>query len=233
MTYTVTKLITESYYLSGRLAQGLQTISGPQLFKGLELLNAVLAVKSVNERLIPYFNSYDFTAVVNQEKYFIPNLVFCETLTFNYQNVRYSMAPMGRVEYQGSARVNNISSLMFNYSVERCLKGSNIFMYFLPDMTYPCTVWGKFSLLSVVLNQDLETTLDDFYIEYLRYALADYICQDSNITFQPQNAQKLEEYEKQFMDISAPDLTVRRSSGLVGKQPSLWGMANLSRGWVP
>lgn len=232
MAYTVTKLITESYYLSGRLARGLQSITGEQLNNGLSLLNAVLSVKSVNERLIPYFNSYDFTAVINQEKYFIPNMVYCETLTFNYQNVRYSMVPMGRVEYHGSARVNNISSLMFNYEVERCLGGSNLFMYFLPDMTYPCTVWGKFSLLSVVLNQDLEATLDDFYIEYLRYALAEYICQDSNIAFQPQNQAQLEAYEKQFMDISAPDLRIQKSSGLVGKQPSLWGQANLGHGWT-
>lgn len=232
MAYTVTQLITESYYLSGRLAQGLQSISGQQLSQGLKLLNAVLAVKSVNERLIPYFLKYQFTAVVNQEVYFIPNLILCETLTFNYQNVRYSMTPMSRRVYQGSARVNNISSLMFDYNVERCKGGANLSMYFLPDSTYPCTVWGKFSLTSVALNQNLEDSLDTFYIEFLRYALAEYICHDNNIAFQPQNKEKLEEYEQAFMDISTPDLSLVKISGLGGKVPSLWAQANLGRGWT-
>jgi hypothetical protein len=232
MAYTVTKLITESYYLSGRLAQGLQTISGQQLAKGLLLLNSVLAVKSVNERLIPYFTKYQFDAVVNQEVYFIPNLIFCETLTFNYQNVRYSMTPMSRRVYQGSDRVNNIASLMFDYNVERCIGGANLSMYFLPDSDYPCTIWGKFSLSAVALNQNLEDSLDTFYIEFLRYALAEYICQDNNIAFQPQNKEKLEEYEQAFMDISTPDLSLVKISGLGGRIPSRWGQANLGRGWT-
>lgn len=232
MAYTVTKLITNAYYLSGRIAEGLQTITGNQLNKGLLLLNAVLTTKSVNERLIPYFNSYQFNAFPGQEVYFIPNLIMAETLTFNYQNVRFSMEPMSRRVYQGSARVNNITSLMFNYNVERTKGGANISMYFLPDMNYPCTVWGKFSLLQVALNQDLEANLDDFYIEYLRYATAELICHENNITFQPQNREKLDEYEKQFMDISAPDLSIVIHSPFQGKVPSPWSVANISRGWT-
>jgi len=232
MAYTVTKLITDSYYLSGRLSKGLQTITGAQLNTGLSLLNSVLAVKSVNERLIPYFSKYEFTAEPDTEVYFIPHLILAETLTFNYQNVRYSMEPMGRREYQGSSRVNNITSLMFDYNVERCKGGANLSMYFLPDSNYPLTLWGKFSLNSVVLNQDLEATLDEYYIELLRYALAEYICHDNNIAFQPQNKEKLEEYEQAFLDVSAPDLSLVKMSGLGGKQPSLWGQANLGRGWT-
>ncbi len=232
MTYTVTKLITNSYYLSGKLAQGLQTISGRQLEKGLQLLNAVIAVKSVNERLIPYFTSYSFNAVPGQEVYFIPNLIFADTFTFNYQNVRYSMYQMQRVQYQGSSRVNNIDSLMFNYNIERCKGGANLSMYFLPDSEYPCTIWGKFSLVSVVLNQDLESTMDLDFIEYLRYALAEMICQDNNVTFQPQNKQKLEEYENLFLDKSGLDLTIQIVSSFKDKTPSLWGIANLGP-WMP
>jgi hypothetical protein len=234
MTYTVVQLITDSYYLSGRLARGLQIITGSQLNTGLRLLNAVITVKSVNERLIPYFTEYQFNAVVGQEEYFISNLIYAETLTFNYQNVRYSMQPMGRKEYQGSPRVNNIQSLMFDYHVERTKGGSNLFMYFLPDMNYPCTLWGKFSLTTVALNQNLEDTLDQFYIEYLRYALAEYICHDNNIAFQPQNKEKLEEYEQAFLDIGPPDLTIEFCSGLRGSpQPDMFCEANIARGWRP
>ncbi len=231
MAYTVTKLITESYGLSGLVNSGLQAVSGPQVRKGLNLLNSILAVKTVNERLIPYFKKYQFNAVVDQEEYFIPNLIYIETLTFDYSEVRWSMEPLTRRVYQGSARANNIDSLMFNYYVERTKGGANLFMYFLPDQTYPMTIWGKFSLDSVVLSQDLEGTLDTFYIEYLRYALAEYICHAYNVTFQPQNKMKLEEYEEQFLDTSAPDLSIKKYSGLGSPGQSIWGQVNLGHGW--
>lgn len=234
MAYTVATLIKDAYSLSGLVASdGLQTVTGAQMIKGLRMLNAFISTKSVNERLIPYFTQYEFSAVVEQESYFVPNLIYAETLTFNYQSVRYSLNSMSRKEYFGTDRANGIASLMFDYRVERCKGGSNLFMYFLPDSDYPCTIWGKFSLGSVVLNQDLESTLDLFYINYLKYGVGSYICNDRNITFQPQNQRQLDEYEQQFMDISAPDLTLTKVSGLQGKMPSRWGIVNLSGGWVP
>lgn len=232
MAYTVTKLITESYYLSGILSRELQTISGSQLNLGLQLLNNVLATKTVMSRLIPYFTSYQFNAVVGQETYFVPNLIYIETLTFDYSTVRWSMEQLSRKEYQGSARANNIDSLMFNYYVERCLGGANLFMYFFPDMTYPMTIWGKFSLAQVVLGQDLSTTLDLFYIEFLRYLLAQAICNDRNVTFQPQNQKQLDIYLEQFLDTSAPDLRVTKFSALTGQGQSIWGAVNLGHGYT-
>lgn len=232
MTTTVTTLITDSYYLSGVLSQGLQTISGNQLSKGLRFLNAILALKSVNNRLIPYFTEYNFNAVVGQEIYSIPNLISVETLTFEYSTVRWSMNQCTRIEYQGMSRANNITSLPQYYYTERCLGGSKLYMYFLPDQGYSFTLWGKFSLANVVLNQNLSTTLEAFYIEFLRYCLAEYICGDSNITFQPQNKAMLDQYEQVFLDISAPDLTIQRVSGLRGDGMSPWGQANLGHGWT-
>lgn len=232
MAYTVTKLITEAYYLSGVLSRQLQTVSGSQLRIGLRLLNDILAVKTVNERMIPYFTKYQFNAVVEQEEYFVPNLIYIETLTFDYSTVRWSMEQLSRKEYQGSSRANNINSLMFNYYVERCLGGANLFMYFKPDMAYPMTIWGKFSLSSVVQNQDLSATLDDFYIVYLLYSLAEYICNDNNVTFQPGNAKKLAQFEEEFLDTSAPDLKIQKFSALRGQGQSIWGQVNLGHGWT-
>lgn len=232
MTYTITKLITDSFYLSGILSEGLQTISGAQLQKGLRLLNAFIAIKSVDTRLIPYFTYYTLNSVVGQEEYFIPKLLMVETLTFNYSTVRWSMIQDTRRNYQGSSRANNINSLMQEFLIERCLGGANLFMYFKPDAIYPIEIWGKFALSNVVLNQDLSSSLDDFYINYLRYGLGNYICQDANITFQPQNKDELEKMEQVFLDISAPDLTVQSISGLRGKGRSIWGQANLGHGWT-
>ena len=94
-------------------------------------------------------------------------------------------------------------------------------------------IWGKFALLNVVLNQDLETTLEAFYIEYLRYALAEYICQANNITFQPQNKATLDDFEQQFLDIDAPDLTVQRKTAYGSRPLWSWSLVNLSHGWQP
>jgi len=231
MAYTVTQLITEAYYLSGRVSQGLQTVSGQQLNQGLNLLNSILATNTVDERLIPYFTKYDFNTIVGQESYFIPSLIMIETLTFNYSQVRWSVEPTTRKYYQGSSRANNIESLMMNYYVERGKGGATIFFYFLPDQIYPVTIWAKFSLSQVVLNQDLSAILEIYYINYLRYALAEYICHANNITFQPQNSEELKRLEKVLLDTSAPDLTIQNMSGLKARGQSIWGLVNLSRGW--
>jgi hypothetical protein len=232
MAYTVTKLITDAYYLSGRLSEGLNTISGDQLAKGLRLLNSILAIHSVDERLIPYFTKYQFNAEIDTEEYFIPDLIYVETLTFDYSSVRWSMKQTTRKQYQGSSRANNIDSLMYEFYVERCKGGANLFMYFKPDQAYPMTIWGKFSLSSVVQNQDLEATLDRFYIEYLRVKLGKYIASDANITFQPYNEELLQQYEKIFLDTSTPDLTVRKMSAFGSEHRSIWGQVNLGHGWT-
>ena len=232
MAYTVTQLITDAYYLSGIVSEGLSGISGVQLNKGLRLLSSILSIQTVNSRLIPYFTQYQFNTVIGQEKYFVPQLISIETLTFNYSSVRWSMVQTTRKIYQGTSRANSINSLMYYYYVERCLGGANLFMQFNPDQVYPMTMWGKFSLSSVVQNQDLSAILDLYYIEYLKYALAEYICTANVVTFQPENKRILEKFEHLFMDVSAPDLTLKKVSGLGGHGQSIWGQRNLGNGWT-
>lgn len=234
MAYTVTKLITNAWYLSGIVSRDLETVSGDQISDGLDLLNAVLAIKTANRRLIPYFTQYMLNAVPNQEVYFIPNLINAETLTFNIGPVRYSMQWLDRKKYFGTGRVDNISSLPFDWHVERTKGGANLYLYFLPDSNYPLIIWGKFSLAMLTnLQQDLSLTLDAFYIEYLRYALAEYMCSEYNINLQPQSQQKLNEYEEIITDISPIDLSVSKTSTLQRHQGLNWGDINIGRGWRP
>jgi hypothetical protein len=233
MAYTTDQLITESFYLSGVLSKDLQTISGSQKSEGLRLLNAVLAIKTANERLIPYFTTYDFDAVQGQERYFIANLITVETFTFYLGDVRFSMSPVSRKNYFGSSRAENVESLPFNWHIERTKGGSYLYLYFFPNEDYPLQITGKFALSSVTLGQDLELTLDKFYIEYLRYALAEYICDEYSITLPPGAAKKLAMYEKIIMDVSPPDLTISRISAFTGRPMLNWGDVNLGRGWRP
>lgn len=233
MAYTVTKLITNAYYLSGIVARNLQTVTGDQIEDGLDLLNAVLEIKTAGIRLIPYYTQFDFTAVIGQEKYFIPDLISVETFTFFIGPVRYSMQQSMRKQYFGSPRVENIESLPYNWHIERCFGGANLYLYFVPNIAYPLEIMGKFRLSNVVLNQDLALTMDRFYIEYLRYALAEQICAEYNIPFQPQAQAKLEEYEHKVMDISPPDLSMTKMSSLQRDTALNFGDINLGLGWRP
>lgn len=233
MAYTVTKLITKAFYLSNVRARDLDTVSGSDLSDGLELLNALLSFKTSDGLLIPYYQEFDVTLVQDQEKYFIPNLVDPESATFNIGPVRYSMLSRSRKDYFGSARIDNVFALPFSYRFERALDGTNLYVYFLPDGNYLVKIWGKFALTNVTLNQDLELVYDDFYIEYLRYGLAQMICNDWNIQFLPQNVKQLEAYEMRLRQTSPPDLTVMKMTTFTQSPGLNWGDVNVGKGWRP
>lgn len=233
MPYTTTELITRSYYLSGVVPKGFARPTGEQINEGLQMLNALLSIKTADQRLIPYFQEYEFTAVVGQETYFIPNLILPETLTFNIGTVRYSTIPQDRRTYFGSGRVDNIQSLPYQCHYERVKDGSNLYVYFTPANNYLFKIWGKFALASVTLEQDLDLTLSMFYIEYLRYALAEYICQEFNVTFKPQSEKKLAEFENTLVDISPLDLTMSKMSSLQQDAGINYADVNIGRGWRP
>lgn len=155
MAYTVTKLINDSYYASGIVSRDFETVSGSQLNDGFDFLNDILADKTIEKDMIPYYLKYNFFAQAGVEKYFIPNLEEAETLTFFINSVRYQMCPTEMHQYFGSSRAVNITSLPFSWHLERCVGGAYIYMYFLPDTNYPIELWGQFRLAEVTLNQDL------------------------------------------------------------------------------
>ncbi len=233
MAYTAYKLITNAWYLSGIVARGLQQPSGEQINDGLDLLNYLLDFKSSDINLIPYWTKYDFAFVQNQETYNIENLVAVESLTFSINNVRYSMQDITRKDYFGTGRVNNIASLPYNYHVERTLNGSDIYIYFLPQDNYPAQLIGKFALTNVTLFQDLELTYDRFYIEYLRHALAEYMCNEYGVMLAPAVAMKLKEIVAKLRDVSPPDLSTDKLSYFSKQRSINYADVNIGRGWRP
>jgi hypothetical protein len=232
MAYNVTKLITNAWYLSGIVSRQLQTLSGDQLSDGLDLLNALLAMKTADDRLIPYFTSYPLTAVIGQESYAIPGLISVETITFNLQTiVRFPMQQLSRKQYFGTYRVNNINSLPFSCHIERSKGGATLYVYYLPNDNYPITITGKFSLGSFSsFTTDLELTLDKFYIEYLRYALAALMCDEYAIAFSPRHQATLDKYEEKLLDLSPLDLSVSKISSFGRGSNINWGYVNFP-GW--
>jgi hypothetical protein len=251
MAYTAQTLITRSWYLSGILARNLQTITGDQLTDGLMLLNALLDFKQIEVDLVPYWTYIELPLVIGQEFYFLPYVSQVESSTFNIGVVRYPMDYVTRRNYYGSARVDNISSLPFSYNYNRALGGGNLAMYFMPESTYTLKLMAKLFLTDVGLGTDLtnitETGLpytfvnsanqgyDTSYIEYLRYALAQYMASEYGIMFNPESAAILKKYERKLMYISPPDLsmiktTILASNSQVGFN---YGDVSIGRGWRP
>lgn len=233
MSYTARQLITRSWYLSGIVARRLQSVTGDQATDGLFLLNALLDWKSVQIDLIPYWTYYEFPAVIGQEQYYIPNLFAVETLTFNISTVRYSTGSLSRSNYFGSSRVDNINSLPFSWYFNRSLGGGSIYLYFKPAGDYPIKIMGKFGLTNVTLDTDLLTIYDPSYLEYLRYALARYMCSEYGILMNPESKSILAALERTLMDVSPPDLSIHKTS-ILSDTPGLnYGDINLGMGWRP
>lgn len=234
MAYTAYTLITKAYYLSGIVARDLQIPSGSQVTDGLELLNDLLDIKPSDLRLIPYFKRDSFPTIVGVEEYYRPNLLYVDAITFNLGSARYPIRIVSRKDYFATARVDGINSLPFTCRIERELGGSRIYLYFSPSQVFTVKLSGKFSLTEVSLYEDLSLVYDRYYIEYLRYALAEYICSDYGATFPDESKAKYEEIRKKLMDISPPDLTIRKSTYFSDNQWGIdWQTVNLSEGYWP
>ena len=233
MAYTVLKLITNAYYASGIVARDFQTASGSQLEDGLDLFNEIVTDKFVENNMQPYYEKYDFNAVVGQERYFIADLIEVETLTFFINSVRFSSEKKQRIEYFGSSRADNINSLPFSWHFEREKGGGSIYLYFKPSQAFPLQIWGQFGLTESTFNTDLSLTYDQFYISYLKYALANRLCVDFNYEIPPGVADQLRDYEMMISkQVSPLDLRCQKMSTMTDTGTINWGIANLSGGFT-
>ncbi len=74
---------------------------------------------------------------------------------------------------------------------------------------------------------------DSSYLEYLRIALADYMCMEYGITLNPRAQKLLQEMKRELMFLSPPDLT-RNGYSILGEGSGYnWGDVNIGRGWRP
>ena len=239
MPYSVTQLITRAYYLSQVVARDLQTVSGSQLTDGLYLLNAILEAKGSDVRLIPYFTRGEFLTTLNPETgfwnylYKIPNMVSLETLTFNIGPIQFPMQRISRVNYFATSKIDNVQALPFSYHTERQLDAMWIYLYFAPGQQLPMRYTGKFTLTDVTATTDLTQYYDLYYIEYLRHALCEYICNEWAVEMPSGAAKKFAEIRKKLMDVSPPDLSTMKGSTLQKGGPLItFGQVNISPAWT-
>lgn len=232
MAYTVAQLITQAWYTSNIVSRDLEVPSSSEMSDGFRFLNMVLRGKSRNSNYVPYYQEYSLVGVVGQEGYFIENLLEIQTITFFKDSVRYQMSQVNRVPYFGTPRAENINSLPYSWHSERELNGTRIYLYFRPDQTYPIKIWGKFGLEKVVAyEEDLSEVYEDFYIEYLEYELANYMCIRTGVTTPDGVKLYLDQISEEVNKLSPPDFTQQKLTTL-GQQTSL-NYANINfPGWT-
>lgn len=260
MSYTAQQLITRSWFLSGIVARNLQYPTGDQITDGLQMLNDLLNFKQIETDLVPYWQYITFDGVPGQEYYYLPAVADIETMTFNLGVVRYPMVSQTRTNYFGSSRVDNISTLPFSWNYDRALGGGNLALYFIPDQAYPMKMKVKIFFTDVSLQTDLTNVTEIFtnpnnipfyttytfinsanqgydtsYIEYLRYALARYMCSEYGIIFNPESEKIFKAYERKLMYVSAPDLSMKKVSILQSDRAAgyNWGDVNIGKGYRP
>jgi len=234
MAYITNELISNAYYISNIVSREFETITGQQASDGLSILNDIIADKTANSSMIPYSDEYTFNAVAGTSEYFVPDLIYAETLTFFIDSIRYETRNQQRKDFFGSFRATDIQSLPFNWHAERKLSGTNIYLYFVPDTTYPVEIWGSFSLSSVTQFQDLSLTLDRYYINFLKFELAVRLCTEYGYTVPPNVQRQLEEYYRWInASTNTVDLKMQKLSGLSGGAAINYGLVNLSGGWLP
>lgn len=230
-SYLSAELIARSWNLSGIVARNFETVSGQEGSDGLYLLNELLAEKSYDLKLIPYWGRIEFNLVQGQERYFIPNLFQVETFTFNIGDVRFPTFSAGRKQYFGDGRVDNIQALPFEYHVERELDGMYLYVYYLPQQEFVAKITGKFALTNVEMQTNLSKLYDLFYIRYLRFLLAQDMCLEYDIEFPADKLAKLRQIEQKLLYVSPPDLNMKKISFMNSNSPMNWAHVNISAGW--
>lgn len=258
MVYTVTQLISDGFNCSGVVGKEFEQVSGEQFAEGLQYLNSLLSKKTADKSGIPYFLQYNANFIIGQEQYFIPGLISIDSMTFFIDSppdpiivnpvpmspigapigagnqVRYAMMKKDRKSYWATPRANQIMSLPFQYYYERQFGGASVYVYFLPVQQYQFQIWGLFSLNNVVLGQDLSLTLDQFYIDFLKFELAKRICAEYNYSFPEGAASQLDEYQM-IIDkrVQRLDLTQQQISVLSQTTDGVnYAYANLGTGWT-
>jgi hypothetical protein len=238
MAYNARRLITEAYNLTNIVSREYQTIDGDQLSLGLSLLNDFLAFESIQTQNIPYYQEYTFDTIVGQEKYFVPFLVDIESICFFLSNIRIPMSKKSRKEYFYTGRLEGLTIMPFTCRLERCFGGANLWIYPLSNIPYTITAMVKYGLEEVTsYEDDLSLVYDRFYLLYMRYALAELICNAEGISIPPNVTDKLNNIRDELIETSPPDMTCTSISTLgvsgcpdmVSQVVETWILG----GWIP
>lgn len=226
------KLIADAYYLSGIVGREFADVTTTETIDGLQWLNEILSEKSINGSLIPYYTHYEFTTVAGDSIYEVPSLIEITAMTFNLNNVRFSMIRDTVNNFFGNDRVDDVQSLPFHYYAERQTDGMTIYLYFVPVQPFLMKITGNFAFAKIP-NVNTTLTYNDFYFKYLKYELANAISDQYNIPLPDSVKTTLNNLRRSLRDLSGVDLSLETRSCFPGWPQYDQSDARISRGWRP
>ncbi len=227
------EVINRALVLSGIVARGLQQASGEEGKDGLFWLNMILAEKSANGRLLPYYGHAEEPAVIGEEILFFANMVTADVLTFNIGEIRYSIKGKQRDKYFGESRPDNVSSIPYQWYWERVPGGMNIYIFFKPASEYPIKLTGLVGFSDVTFDTELNTLMDKFYQNFLMFELAESICAWKKISLPPMTLAKLGRLRNEVTDINPKDYSISKTSMFSSDARLSYAQINISPGWTP
>lgn len=207
---SVTSLIIDAYHSSTLVAQELEVVTGTQLFNGLKLLNQILNKPNAKAIKIPYTHSITFNTEAGKEEYSLPGLISVVALTFLLGSVHVPLDILSVSQYKNLGRIQGLKSVLSKAYVGRTEFGSTISFYPAPIQIYEINLTGVFFLNSVTFTTDIDSTLDQFYRDYLEHALAVSLCIYNRVPVPPDLRIDLASYEDSVSQIPGIDLSTRK-----------------------
>jgi hypothetical protein len=200
------ELIAKSWYFSGIVARGFESVSGQELEDGLMLLNDLLAANNMLGNKFPYQSDITLNTIAGQFSYDVQGLIKITSITFKDGSLRWGMIRDSRRDFQGSTRVDDIESLPYHYHEERALNKMIVNLYFIPDKAYEINIHGLFKYPVVSLSADVSSLFEDFYITYLVYELASWICDFRDVDLPARVERRRKILEDNVKQVFVPDM---------------------------
>lgn len=228
----VTELITRAYIEANVISAEFETASEQQTSNALYLLNVCLSESQINGNFIPFETHTTITCVPGQQEYSLTDVVEVRQITFLDGDVRFNMICDSQYRFFGSMRVDEIRSLPFHYYVERCVGGSNLYLYFLPDQAYTLQLLVKKSITQLTIADNLDQ-FDLFFIDYLTHLLAQRLCIEAGQVFRSDLKDLMNKYETKMKQLTPLRLEGVPSCMFQGDSASDPYFYTYFRGWMP
>lgn len=235
MSITAREVIADAYYLSAVCSRDFNVPTASQMASGLTILNDILSLPAIRNSIAPYYSKYDLTLDTEETEYEIDGLIAPETIIFLLGNVRIPINDMGRDAFFGGVRVVGVSAPPFSGRLERTLSGYTLHLYFIPDQEYEVEIWGKFGLSSANYETNLETFVPRGYIVWIKHKMAEYICNNNQVSIPEGVSRELSRLDRLIQNISAQDLrmNVFSSCNPYGSNNIDWNFVNFFKGYLP
>lgn len=190
---TVTKpttpnyIIEEAFKLIGVYTEFQGSLPGNRLAEGINLLNSIIETYGCQSNMIAYDDLLTFNLVVGQREYVLATsggdvvsnrLVDIQYVTITRDDIQRPVDIVSKKYYY--ERPINLSLQgcpvsLFLQNQDGANRGSSKLVFLIkPDYAYSCTIVGKFVLSYLTLGSNI-INVPDYYLEFLKYSLADYL----------------------------------------------------------